>query len=109
MGNRTVANALEYIGDSLYIIGRELQEVFQKSEPVKLRATMHEIAEYAKFVNGIGVNATNAFFSENLKLANEAIRREEGAEMEGKALRKDVTSIGEWQSRKQEVNIRSDP
>ena len=45
LGNRTVANALEHISESLYIIGSELQEEFQKSEPVNLRATMHEIAE----------------------------------------------------------------
>ncbi len=86
LGNRTVANALEHIGDALYIIAREMQEVFQKSETVKLKATMQEISEYAKFVHEIAENATNAFFSENLKLANEVIRREEEAEMKGKAL-----------------------
>lgn len=85
LGDRTVANALEHIGDALYLIAKDLQEVF-KSETGEIRATIQEIGEYVKFVQSTTENATNALFTENLKLSNEVVRMEEEAGMRGKKL-----------------------
>ena len=85
LGNRTVANALEHIGDALCSIEKELQEVFE-SNPDRIKSTIHEIAEYTKFVQNVTENAVNALFSENLKLSNDVIRMEEEASIRGKKL-----------------------
>jgi len=85
LGHRAVANALEHIGDALYLIAKELQEVF-KSDPSRIKSTAHEIAEYAKFIQNVTENATNALFSENLKLSNDVIRMEEAASIRSKKL-----------------------
>jgi len=85
LGNRTVANALEHIGDALYLVAKELQEVF-KHNPSKIKPIAHQIAEYTKLVQSITETATNALFSENLKLSNDVIGMEEEANVHGKKL-----------------------
>ena len=85
LGNRTVANALEHIGDAFYLVAKELQEVF-KHNPSKIKPMIHQLAEYTKIVQNVTETATNAFFSENLKLSNSVIGMEEEASVYGKKL-----------------------
>lgn len=82
VGNRVVANALESVADSAEAIAKEVLRVLV-DKPTVDADVLSEISEFARFVHNVYEKTTQAFFSQDMKVANNMIAGiEESEELE---------------------------